>query len=420
VSGSPALTRRRFLQGAALAPVVASAVVRAASSRPRIVVVGAGAFGGWTAWHLLRGGAEVTLVDAWGPGNPRASSGGESRVIRGIYGADRIYTEMVRRAFELWEELDATVQEPLYVPTGALWMMRGDDRYIRQALPIMEDLGFPVEEPSVAAARRRWPQIDFSGVERLYLEHRAGALSARLACLTVRDRLLDAGGSYRTARAEPGEMVAGTMRTLALGDGTRLEADSFVFACGPWLGETFPDVVGERVLPTRQEVYYFGPPAGSEAWGPERLPVWIDFGERVLYGLPDVHGRGFKLADDTRGEVIDPTTLDRRPSAEGLARARRFLAERFPGLAAAPLVESRVCQYENSPDGHLILDRHPEAGNVWFAGGGSGHGFKLGPAVGELLAAAVLGGPMPPERFRLARLAAAEPGGTQFDSRGDG
>jgi glycine/D-amino acid oxidase-like deaminating enzyme len=395
-------------------------VVRAASSRPRIVVVGAGAFGGWTAWHLLRGGAEVTLVDAWGPGNPRASSGGESRVIRGIYGADRIYTEMVRRAFELWEELDATVQEPLYVPTGALWMMRGDDRYIRQALPIMEDLGFPVEEPSVAAARRRWPQIDFSGVERLYLEHRAGALSARLACLTVRDRLLDAGGSYRTARAEPGEMVAGTMRTLALGDGTRLEADSFVFACGPWLGETFPDVVGERVLPTRQEVYYFGPPAGSEAWGPERLPVWIDFGERVLYGLPDVHGRGFKLADDTRGEVVDPTTLDRRPSAEGLARARRFLAERFPGLAAAPLVESRVCQYENSPDGHLILDRHPEAGNVWFAGGGSGHGFKLGPAVGELLAAAVLGGPMPPERFRLARLAAAEPGGTQFDSRGDG
>jgi len=209
------------------------------------------------------------------------------------------------------------------------------------------------------------------------------------------------------------------MGSLQLGDGTAVEADAIVFACGPWLGKVFPEVVGERVVPTRQEVYFLGPPAGADVWGPERLPVWIDFGVRVIYGLPDLAGRGLKVADDTRGERTDPTAMDRRASEDGLARVRRFLAERFPALAAAPLVESRVCQYENSPDGHLILDRHPEAGNVWLAGGGSGHGFKLGPAAGEMLAAAVLGGPAPPERFRLDRPTAAEAGRTQFESEGE-
>ena len=382
-----------------------------------MAVVGAGAFGGWTAWHLLRAGAEVVLVDAWGAGNARASSGGATRVIRAIYGPDRVYVEMVRRAFELWQELDAGARQPLYVPTGALWMIRGDDAYVRQALPILRELGFPVEEPALEEARRRWPQIDFSGVGKLYFERRAGALSSRRACLAVRDRVAAAGGEVRIAWAEPGEISGGRMNAARLGDGTRLAADAFVFACGPWLGRLFADVVGERVLASRQEVYYFGTPAGSDAWGPERLPVWIDFGERVIYGLPDLHGRGAKVADDTRGEPVDPTTMDRRPGAEGVARARSFLAERFPALARAPLVGSEVCQYENSPDGHLILDRHPAAENVWLAGGGSGHGFKLGPAVGELLAAAVLGGVPPPERFRLDRPAAAEPGATQFDHR---
>lgn len=384
-----------------------------------MVVVGAGAFGGWTAWHLLRAGASVVLVDAWGPGNARASSGGETRVIRSIYGPDRVYTEMVRRAFELWEELDAAEDELLYAPTGALWMMRGDDRYVRESLPIVRELGFPVDQPSLDEARRRWPQIDFTGVEKLYFERRVGALAARRACLAVRDRVVTAGGDYRIAWAEPGEIASGRMRSLRLGGGERLEADAFVFACGPWLGRVFPGAVGGRVVATRQEVFFFGPPGEREAWGPERLPIWIDFGERMVYGLPDLWGRGLKVADDTRGEPIDPTTMDRRTGDEGLARARRFLAGRFPALAEAPLVDGRVCQYENSPDGHLILDRHPEAGNVWLAGGGSGHGFKLGPAVGEMLAAAVLGGEPPPRRFRLDRPAAAEPGATQFESRGE-
>jgi sarcosine oxidase len=236
-------------------------------------------------------------------------------------------------------------------------------------------------------------------VRSVWLEHRAGALSARNACVAVREAFENAGGIYRTQHVDP--------------HAPGIEADAYVYACGPWLGQLFPEVLGKWIKPTRQEVYFFGTPPGSQRYLPANMPVWLDFGERIFYGIPDTHGRGFKIADDTRGEPIDPTTAERTPSIEGIARARRLLAERFPELAHAPLLEARVCQYENSPDGHLLLDRHPDADNIWFAGGGSGHGFKLAPAVGELVARVVLEGAEIPRLFRLDPERIAKPA-TQF------
>lgn len=367
-------------------------------SRPRIKVIGAGAFGGWTALHLLNAGAQVTLVDAWGPGNSRASSGGETRVIRAIYGPDRVYVEMVKRAYELWETLDPS----LYVETGALWLHRGDEAYVRSSLPILHELGFAVDHLTLDDAARRYPQINFNGVTSVWLERRAGALSARNACAAVRDAFVRAGGTYRTEAVNPA---------------SQSDADIYVYACGPWLGKLFPDVIGDAIRPTRQEVFYFGTPRGSDRYQPAKLPIWIDFGKRIIYGIPDLRGRGFKVADDTRGEAIDPTTANRTPSTEGIARARQLLSERFPELADAPLIASEVCQYENSPDGNLIIDRHPQHENVWLLGGGSGHGFKLSPAVGEMAAAAILAGKEVPAAFRLARLKNLEKTKTQFESK---
>lgn len=409
------ISRRAFLGTVAAFPLAARALV--APSAPRIAVIGAGAFGGWTALHLRRLGAHVELIDSWGPGNARSSSGGESRVIRAIYGQDRPYVEMVKRAYELWEELDAFTDQTLYVETGALWMHRGDDAYVRSSLPILHDLGFIVDKLTIEDAARRYPQIDFRGVKSVWFERRAGALSARRACITVRDAFQKAGGSYRTAHVEPGPIVNGSLSALRLGDGSRVEADAYVFACGPWLGRLFPEVLGDKIHPSRQEVFYFGAPRGSERYLPGRLPIWIDFGERIIYGIPDIDGRGFKVADDTRGEPIDPTSTDRTPSTEAIARARQLLAERFPELAKAPLLESRVCQYENSPDGHLIIDRHPQAANVWFAGGGSGHGFKLSPAVGEIAAKRILTGKEVPALFHLDRLRDTTKPTTQFETK---
>ena len=138
--------------------------------------------------------------------------------------------------------------------------------------------------------------------------------------------------------------------------------------------------MGDLIRPTRQEVFFFGTPEGDPRFSESALPVWIDRAERIFYGVPGNQWRGFKLADDTRGAPFDPTSGERVPSAQGLQAARDYLAFRFPALKGSPLLEARVCQYENSPDQHLIVDRHPGAGNVWLVGGGSGHGFKLGPA----------------------------------------
>ena len=394
-----------------MASIAAGALARRVSAAPqRIVVIGAGAFGGWTALHLRRAGANVTLLDSGGPGNGLASSGGRTRVIRSIYGPDRIYSEMVKRAFELW----APVAGQWYVETGALWMLRGDDTYVRQALPIVRDLGFIVDQLTAPEASKRWPQIDFKGVKSIYFERKAGVLSARDLCAVVRDIFVKEGGTYRTARVVVPSRVSGTMKSIALEDGSHVDGDLFVFACGPWLGLLFPDVIDGNVRPTRQEVLYFTPP--SDRYKPGKITVWIDFGQRIVYGVPDVNGSGFKVADDTRGESINPTTGKRQVSDEGVARARKFLAERFPELKEAPLAGAEVCCYENSPDGNLIMDRHPHATNVWLLGGGSGHGFKLSPVVGEMAAGAILQGKEVPKIFRLSRLPAIKKTKTQFES----
>jgi glycine/D-amino acid oxidase-like deaminating enzyme len=408
------VSRRTFLRYAGALPVAALGVPDLfGSNKLRVAVVGAGAFGGWTALHLRRLGADVTLLDAWGPGNTLSSSGGKTRVIRAIYGPDRIYAQMVRRSFTLWEELDAADPEQLYVPTGVLWIMRSDDAYVRSALPILRDLGFAVDALPVADAAKRYPQIDFRGVHSTWFEHRAGALFSHRACRAVRDAFVKAGGKYREVPVKPGRIANGSMAPLSLVDGGRVDADVYVFACGPWLGKLFPDVIGNAVRPTRQEVYYFETP--NDRYQAGHLPIWVDFGKRIVYGIPSVDGLGFKVADDTRGATIDPTTMTRTATPAGVESVRAFLGERFPALANSKLLSAEVCQYENSPDGNLIVDRHPHAKNVWLLGGGSGHGFKLSPAVGEIAANAIVAGREVPRIFRIERLPALVKPKTQFE-----
>jgi glycine/D-amino acid oxidase-like deaminating enzyme len=132
------------------------------------------------------------------------------------------------------------------------------------------------------------------------------------------------------------------------------------------------------------------------------MPVWIDFGSEV-YGLPDLENRGFKIALDRHGPAFDPDTGQRVTTAEGLVAVREYIAGRFPELKGAPVVETRVCQYENTSNGDFLIDRHPDFDNVWLVGGGSGHGFKHGPALGEYVAARVTGEEKTvDERFSLA------------------
>ena len=372
---------------------------------PHVVVVGAGAFGGWTALFLRRAGARVTLLDAWGPGNSRASSGGETRVIRATYGPRAVYTRMAARALTLWKEHQARWHRQLYHGIGVLWLVESDDQYEKAALPILRDAHVAFEELQGAEVARRYPQINCEQVRWAILEKDGGYLTARRACASVLEGFLAEGGEYRQLGVQQPAPSGGELSSVTLSDGSRLTADRFVFACGPWLGPLFPDVIGDKVRATRQEVFFFGTPSGDRRFTEEALPVWADHGTRFMYGIPGNEWRGFKVADDTRGPIIDPTTESRTLSPEALQTARDYLGVRFPGLKGAPLLESRVCQYEESPDEHFIIDRHPAAANVWLVGGGSGHGFKHGPAVGELVARLVQSGQASDEQFRLSRFA---------------
>lgn len=408
------IPRRSFLEACAAATAGLGAAPSfkgwdPMSKQPHVVVVGAGAFGGWTALFLRRRGARVTLLDAWGPGNSRASSGGDTRVIRGTYGPRRIYTHMAARALVLWKEHERRWRRQLYRAIGVLWLVEDDDVFEKAAPPILKEAGLAFEQLTAADVARRYPQINTERVRWAIFEKDAGYLTARLACAAVLEGFEAEGGEYREVAARPGAVKAGALSGVTLSDGRTLTADVYVFACGPWLGELFPDVIGHRVTPTRQEVFFFGTPPGDPRFTEARLPVWADHGRRFMYGIPGNGWRGFKVADDTRGPVFDPTAGERVVSPEGLRAARDYLAYRFPLLKGAPLLESRVCQYENTADEGFIIDRHPAASNVWLVGGGSGHGFKHGPAVGELVAGLVTDGGTPDPLFQLERFAKIAP-----------
>src|SRR5579862_4557225 len=358
---------------------------------PNIVVIGAGAFGGWTALHLLERGARVTLLDAWGPGNSRASSGGETRVMRGTYGPDQPYTEMAARALKLWAKYERRWKRRFLHRTGVLWMAAGrDDAFERGSVKALRAAKIKFHELSGAQMRKRWPQINFEGIEWGIFEPECGYLDARSSCAGVVEAFVAAGGMYRQVAVLGAGLEDAPLRHLALSDGSRISADSYVFACGPWLGRLFPQAVGDLVQATKQDVFFFGAPAGDTRFSDSRMPVWADHRGRFRYGIPGSDRRGFKIADDTRGPEFDPTDGERVVTPETLKDIREYVGFRFPALKDAPLIETRVCQYEQTPDGHFIVDRHPANENVWIVGGGSGHGFKHGPAVGETVAALVL------------------------------
>ena len=416
------LTRREFLAGTVAAPIAAG-LARGAeplerltgsatfprSLKDHVAVVGAGAFGGWTALSLLRAGHRVTLVDAWGAGNSRASSGGETRVIRAVYNGSRDYSRMAARALVLWRQAEQQWKRPVYVRTGAVWMAAPDDSYVRKSIEPMKAVGLTVQEMSPAEAARRFPQMGFRDVRTVFFEPEAGMLTARLACELVRETFVREGGTYQQGLVRPPSASGARLTRIDLGNGSTIAADRYVFACGPWMGRLFPDVVGRRIVATRQEVFFFGTPAGDPRYDAPGQPVWVHLGQRLMYGLPSWERRGLKIADDTAGPEVDPTSVDRVPSPDALSRARAMIAERFPGMAGAPIVETRVCQYEASTDGNYLIDRHPGLENVWLIGGGSGHGFKMGPAIGEHVAALVDGTAKVNPLFAYGRLTPRPP-----------
>jgi len=367
-----------------------------------VVVIGAGVFGSWTAHHLLAAGNRVTLIDAWGPAHTRASSGGESRLTRGAYGKDAIYTRMAMDSLPQWKALSDVSGLPIFIPSGVLFFFPTEEPYFRETVEAHEQVGLPSEVLGQSEMAKRFPMFDFDGITAGLYEPSFGALMARRAVQTLVEWFVRAGGTYLTAGATAPDGF-GELNELRLASGERIGADLFVFALGPWLPKLFPQVIGQRILPTRQEVFYFAAPAGDPRFGPANMPCWVDFNHGdMFYGFPDLEGRGVKLAHDLHGVCVDPDTQDRRPTESALVEVVAFRDRRFPLLKGAPLTAAEVCQYENSSNGDFLIDFHPSLKNVLLVGGGSGHGFKHGPGVGRYASELLFGSVQPEPRFSLA------------------
>ena len=346
-----------------------------------VVVVGAGVFGSWIAYLLRKTGRSVILLESQSPGHARASSGGETRIIRMSYGPHELYTRFAIRSMQLWQDLDQQASEKLFYRTGVLLLARNDVPYAPATAATLKQLNVHCEQLSRSDLEYRYPQFEFGPINWGLLEPDSGVIAARRAVKATFELALKAGVTAYRGVATPASS-AGLPNGLTTTDNETIQAGTYVFACGPWLPTLFPEILSKCLYPTRQEVFFFGAPPGDNRFAPPNLPTNIKFGGEA-YCVPDLDGRGVKIGMDHHGQRIDPDNDDRIPSTEKLHRAQLILGSRFPALRGAPLVESRVCQYTNTSSGDFLVDRHPKHSNIWLVGGGSGHGFKHGPAVAD-------------------------------------
>ncbi len=408
------INRRSLIGVSATLAAARPAMAAVAKGAPDVAVVGAGAFGGWAALSLRERGLNVVSLDAYGPASPRASSGGETRSIRSGYGAEGFYSAWAMQALAIWKRREAEFQRPLLYPNDRIELA---DRWLPGLIAqrkIFEDLKLPFEVLPQADLRKRYPQMAFDDVEFAFVETSASAavIKARDAMLVVSEVFQKKGGQFRIARAQPGAASGRRLETLELGDGGALSAGQFIFACGPWTPKLFPALVGPKVGVYRSEYFYWGPPPGDARFSWPNQPAWHD---HVLggYGFGSLE-RGLKYSPEAGGRVTqDPDTAERLATDYLLKKGRDYIGHRFPDMRDAPILETRVCQVDNTADTHFILDRHPDYDNVWLASGGGGHGFKHGPMVGEYLADRIQGRPADPQTealFRLSRRPDMKPG----------
>ena len=366
------------------------------------VIVGAGVFGAWIAYHLRLAGGRVALLDAYGAANARASSGGETRVIRMGYGTDEFYTRWSLRALDQWKKLAEQTKEELFHKTGVLWLSGENDHYIENMLQVLQQNAVVCRRLSAAEIHTRYQQFVFQDVGWGILEPDSGVLMARHAMQSLVAESVAIGVEYFGVKVMP-PAEGGVIQQIRSSASESYSAATFIFACGPWLGKIFPDLLAERIRSTRQEVFFLGVPAGDHSFSAGRMPVWLRHSHPLRpYVLPEIGHCGMKIAFDRHGPDFDPDDGSRVIGHDAEQELREYLREDIPKMRDAPIVKSHVCQYENTSSGDFLIDRHPGFENVWLVGGGSGHGFKHGPVVGEHVQNLVLGNIQVEPRFSLA------------------
>ena len=366
---------------------------------PDVAVIGAGAFGGWTALYLQRMGAKVTLIDQYGPGNSRASSGDETRGIRTGYGLNELWSRWASEAIRRWikfdDEFGREMKVKLFFQTGDLTLRAEMEPFVEQTMQTWKKLGIRHDVLTIDEAKYRYPQINFDGINVVVHEHDAGVGRSRRACEVVAEVFRNEGGTITIAKAAPTPAVNGRMQHITLEPGGQLVAGQFVWACGPWLWKVLPEQMGNRMRTSMGYVYYFGTPAGDNRFTFPNLPSYNISGATGWPALvPD--NRGLRIRTGG-GPHSDPDTVERDVDPATVARPRGLIDRYFPAMKGAPLLQTFACHYESSISRNFIMDRLPDYQNAWVSGCGNAEGFKQGPMTGEYTAHRVMGHPTNPE-----------------------
>jgi sarcosine oxidase len=360
-----------------------------------VIVAGLGAMGSATAYHLALRGRRVLGLDRWAPGHTFGSSHGDSRIIREAYFEHPMYVPILRRAYELWRELEARSGESLLHETGGLMIGPLDGELVTGALRSAAEFGIAHDVFSAADVRARYPAFHLQTDEVAVLDRRAGYLDPD-GCNAAHLRVAaDAGATLRFN--EP-------IRSWVASDGGvhvqtpagSYAADHLVLS----VGARTPQLVGDARLPLtveRQMLFWLEPDRSDTRFDPSSFPVYLyqyeeGSGFSWCYGFARLP-RGIKAAVMHQGEIVlDPDAVRRTVSDGEVEPLRRALSTLLPDLARAPLRDSAVCLFTNTPDLHFVIDVHPDHPRVIVSSACSGHGFKFASAIGEIQADLVTAG----------------------------
>ena len=370
-----------------------------------VVVVGVGGMGSATLYHLARRGQRVLGVEQFDVPHELGSSHGITRIIRLAYFEHPSYVPLVRRAYELWLELEREAGEQLLHVTGTV---EGGTRIFEGALRSCHEHDLAYEELDGAEVGRRFPAYELPPELQLVYQPNGGFLLPE-RCIVAHVNAAQAHGAVVRTGEQVLEWDARANGVLVRTERGTVEAERLVLTAGAWSQEVARLPAG-LVTPQRQVLAWIEP-LDPGLFAPERFPVFnVALEEGHLYGFP-VHGvPGFKLGFyDHEGQRGDPDSISREPTRDDEISVRRF-AERYFPRGTGPTLDVKTCLFELSPDEHFLLDRHPETELAVVGAGFSGHGFKFCPVVGEILADLALDGQTRHEIgfLRLAR----------FDNRG--
>jgi sarcosine oxidase len=343
-----------------------------------IVVIGLGAHGSSTLWHLSRTGAKIAGIDRFHPPHRRGSSHGESRIIRQAYHENPLYVPLVRAAYPIWQELSEIAGRPLYKKTGGLFLGKKDSTVVSGARLSAKTHNIPYDYLDATAIRNRFPAFrpgdDTVGV----LEHEAGILFPEAAIDTFLQ--IAAAGGAQVKTDEQVVRIDSSKEAIELTTTKgKYRTAKLIVTAGAWLDTLFPGL-NLPLSVRRQPLFWFRDRAKSS----EAVPIFLWEYEKgqMFYGIPDL-GHGLKLGWHHGGRRINPDELSQNVEKQEIT-AMRQTANQY--LTIDPVFQkSCVCMYTNTPDEDFIIDLHPDHPNIVIASPCSGHGFKFSAIIGRLL-----------------------------------